>query len=145
MRSPISTPPAKQKAPTWSGPFASQEERSLVARHHRAGPAKVEAIDQFAADGLHVFSRILGSDEAARHDGRQRRCYEAGAEKRILGAVARVTILGFPEQAREDIEAIFVAGADKPAPVGLPGEGEAGRRIVDEVGEGNALETGLGV
>src|SRR5436305_14681114 len=69
---------------------------------------EVEAVDQLAADGLHVFFRILGADEAARH------CCKHAGEERILGTVARVPILGFPVQAGDEVEAVFVAGADEP-------------------------------
>src|SRR5947199_10559499 len=101
--------------------------------------AEVEAVDQLAADGLHVFFRILGSNESAW------RCCKHAGEERILGTVARVAILRFPVQARDEVEAVFVAGADEPAPIGLAGEREASRGVVHEVRERNALEPGLRV
>src|SRR4051812_5369114 len=97
--------PKSKRPRTGRGLSPSEGKEDLVP-----AATEVEAVDQLAADRLHVFFRILGSDEAAWH-----RCKHA-AEERILGTVARVAILRFPVQARDEVEAVFVAGADEPAP-----------------------------
>src|SRR4051812_24678135 len=88
--------PKKQRPRTGRGLSASEGREDL-----EPAATEVEAVDQLAADGLHVFLGVLRSDEAAWH-----RCKRA-AEERILGTVARVAILGFPVQARDKVEAIF--------------------------------------
>src|SRR3954447_23086911 len=133
---------SKEKGPDRSGPF-KREEENLVAGDHRT--AKVEAIDELAAGGLDVLARILIPDEATRNDRRQRRRGEPGAEQRVLGPVARVAILGLPEQARDQVEPVFVASAEEPAPVSLRRKGEGRGGIVDEVLEGDAFEARLRV
>src|SRR4051812_13130270 len=83
------------------GPFKGEKTRSV------ATAAEVEAVDQLAANGLDVLLCVLGANEATRHDGSQRRRQQPSAEQRVLGPVARVAILGLPEQARDEVEAVF--------------------------------------
>src|SRR3954469_4315324 len=102
---------------------------------------EVEAVDQLAADRLHVLFRIFEADTGRqdRHQG------SAGpGERRIFGAIARVAILGLPEQSRDEVEAVFVAGREEPALILLRVHRDPGRRVVQEVREGDALEAGFG-
>src|SRR3954467_3080258 len=93
--------PHKAKGPELVGAFFSvRRERGL-----EPAAAEVEAINQLAADRLHLFFRVLEADSGRqdRHEG------SAGpGERRIFRAIVRVAILGLPEQSRDKVEAVFV-------------------------------------
>src|SRR5947209_942633 len=135
--------PKSERPRTGRGLSTASNERDSVPCHYRAAAAEVEAVDQLAADRLHVLFRILKADQSQRCDER-----EGGAgsgEGRVFDAVAGVTILRFPVQARDQVEAVFIAGADEPALVLLRVQRNAGRRVVQEVRKGDALEARFGV
>ena len=60
----------------------------------------VEAIDQLAADGLHVFMRIKGADSIT---------IRGIHYWNSLGLVVGEAIFGLPEQARHKADAVFVS------------------------------------
>src|SRR3954447_21376915 len=131
----------KAKGPELVGAFRSSEgerENSVPAA------TEVEAVDQLAADRLHVLFRVLEADNSCSRDDRERSPCR-NAERRVFGAVGRVAIFGLPVQTRKEVEAVLVTGADEPALVLLRVQRHPGRAVIQKVGEGNALEARFGV
>src|SRR6476619_3668945 len=125
--------PQSKRPRTGRGLFTEEEEKK---RNLVPAAAEVEAVDQLAADRLHVLFRVLDADQS---HGRE--CEEA----RVFGAIAGVTILGFPVQAGDQVEAVFIAAAEEPALVLLCVHRNTGRRARRQVRKGDALEASLGV
>src|SRR5688500_9100345 len=106
MSSAVADPPRKAKSPGRCRglPHFESQVRS-VARDHRA--AEVEAPHQLAADGVDVFALL---NRILRHD-------PAGLHENIIRPVISEAIFGFPEQTRQEAEAVLIAAADEPAGV----------------------------
>src|SRR4051812_6535807 len=129
----------KPKGPELVGAFQCQKRRENLV----SAATKVEAVDQLAADRLHVLFRVLEADQC--RSGHSQAASSEEVNSRVLGAVARVAILSLPVETRDEVEAVFIAGADEPALILLRIQREAGRRVVEEVREGDALEACFGV
>src|SRR5437588_9774688 len=97
-----------KKAPDDAGAFVKQAEIARsVPRDHRA-TAPVEAVDQLAADRLDIFLGVLEAE-------RGRSGCRDQADGRLLGLISGETILRLPVEARQQVERVFVAGAEEPA------------------------------
>src|SRR5947209_6678740 len=98
-----------KKAPDDAGAFELLElSRRSVLRDHRAAP--VEAVDQFAADGV---------DELLRVDRSAGQRASSNSPDRIgPDIILREAVLGLPEQAGQEVQRIFVAGTQEPTFIG---------------------------
>src|SRR5882757_5513026 len=93
------------------GPIAFRWSRSVAGDDRARTP--VEAPDQLAADRLHVLLGVFETKRGRESGGGNLR--ERGSF-RLIGGEA---IFGFPEQARQHVEGVFVTRADEPAAIGL--------------------------
>src|SRR5687768_7075863 len=76
--------------------------------------AEVEAPDEFAANGLNVLVR---AQRVSRWDP-----VGCEYERKALGTIIGEPIFGLPEEARQEADAVFIAGSEKPALVPLARE-----------------------
>ena len=98
--------------------FTNAQPRS-VTRGDRGTPVtEVEAPDQFAANGLHELAVV---EEDWSYTGRRKN------QRDQVRAIVIEAILGLPEQARDQGEAILITGAEEPAAIGVLREGPACR------------------
>src|SRR5215216_2506214 len=113
--------PKTKRPRTGRGLSVSERKEDLVP-----AATEVEAIDQLAADRLHVLFRVLEADNSCSRDDRERSPCR-NAERRVFGAVGRVAIFGLPVQTRKEVEAVLVTGAYEPALVLLRVQRQPGR------------------
>src|SRR6185369_1488461 len=100
---------ARQRPRTMPGPsYLVHRRRGSVTRDDRAAP--VEAPHQLTADGLDVLPCVDRGARLRERDGVE--------DREIPCLIARVAVFGLPEQARQEVELIFVTRAEEPAGVG---------------------------